>query len=127
MAVTPGAVVLRTPVIELLQYEPSTPRVRTTPLLLVPPMINKFYIADLAPGRSMLENAILNDQMTFAMSWRNPDARHRDWGMDAYAQAVIDALDGVQRITRVPRAVLFGAPKTHALDITRGFWALPEP
>jgi hypothetical protein len=55
LAVTPGAVVLRTPVFELLQYRPRTPRVRRVPLLVVPPTINKYYIVDLAPGRSLVE------------------------------------------------------------------------
>ena len=79
------------------------------PLLIAPPMINKFYAIDLAPGRSLVEYLLQQGVQVFLMSWRNPDARHRDWGMDAYAQSVIDALDGVQRVTRQPRAVLFGA------------------
>ena len=99
IAVTPGAVVLRTPVFELIQYKPQTPKVREKPLLLVPPMINKYYIADLAPGRSMLEHAVQNGLQTFAMSWRNPDARQRDWNLDTYAGAVVDALDAVEEIT----------------------------
>jgi polyhydroxyalkanoate synthase len=112
LAVTPGAVVLRTPVFELIQYTPQTQQVRERPLLLVPPMINKFYIADLAPGRSMLEHAIASEQLTFAMSWRNPDERHRDWGLDTYAQAVLDALDAVEAIT--------GTDATHALGLCAG-------
>jgi len=112
LAITPGAVVLRTPVFELIQYTPQTEQVRERPLLLVPPMINKFYIADLAPGRSMLENAIRNEQITFAMSWRNPDERHRDWGLDTYAQAVLDALDAVEAIT--------GTDATHVLGLCAG-------
>ena len=55
LAVTPGTVVLRTPVFELIQYRPATATVRQVPLLIVPPTINKFYIIDLAPGRSMAE------------------------------------------------------------------------
>jgi polyhydroxyalkanoate synthase len=112
LAVTPGAVVLRTPVFELIQYRPQTAKVRERPLLLVPPMINKYYIADLAPGRSMVENAVLNQQQTFAMSWRNPDARHADWGLDTYAQAVLDALEAVEAITR--------ADATHVLGLCAG-------
>ena len=94
LAVTPGAVVLRTELFELIQYEPSTPKVRETPLLLVPPMINKFYIADLAPGRSMLEYFVGAGQQCFTISWRNPDERHAEWGLDDYVSAVLEALDG---------------------------------
>jgi polyhydroxyalkanoate synthase len=112
LALTPGAVVVRTPVFELIQYAPKTPQVRERPLLLVPPMINKYYIADLAPGRSMLEHAITNQQITFAMSWRNPDERHADWGLETYAQAIVDALDAVEAIT--------GTDATHVLGLCAG-------
>jgi polyhydroxyalkanoate synthase len=112
LAVTPGAVVLRTPVFELIQYAPQTTNVRERPLLLVPPMINKFYIADLAPGRSMIENAVKNEQQAFAMSWRNPDERHADWGLDTYAQAVLDALEAVETIS--------GTDSTHVLGLCAG-------
>jgi polyhydroxyalkanoate synthase len=112
LAVTPGAVVLRTPVFELIQYRPQTERVRETPLLLTPPMINKYYVADLAPGRSMIEYAVQQEQQAFAMSWRNPDRRHADWGLDTYAQAVLDALEAVEAIT--------GSPRTHVLGLCAG-------
>jgi polyhydroxyalkanoate synthase len=55
LGVTPGSVVLRTPVFELIQYQPQTPTVRAVLLVVVPPTINKFYVLDLAPGRSMVE------------------------------------------------------------------------
>jgi polyhydroxyalkanoate synthase len=112
IAVTPGAVVLRTPVFELLQYAPQTAKVRERPLLLTPPMINKFYIADLAPGRSMLEYAIKHGQQVFAISWRNPDGRQRDWNLDTYAGAVLEALDAVEEIT--------GTESTHVLGLCAG-------
>src|SRR5689334_4653504 len=79
LAVTPGAVVFRTPVFELIQYAPTTPDVREVPLLMVPPTINKYYIADLAPGRSIVEHYVASGQQVFMMSWRNPDERHADW------------------------------------------------
>jgi polyhydroxyalkanoate synthase len=91
LAVSPGAVVARTAVYELIQYQPSTETVSETPLLIVPPTINKFYILDLAPGRSMIEYLTSQGQQVFVMSWRNPDARHAAWGMDEYVQAIIDA------------------------------------
>jgi polyhydroxyalkanoate synthase len=112
VAATPGAVVLRTPVFELLQYEPSTPTVREHPLMVVPPMINKYYVADLAPGRSMIEYAISRGQQVFAISWRNPDERHADWNFDTYASAVIEALDAVEGIA--------GSPRTHVLGLCAG-------
>src|SRR3954451_5605148 len=99
LAVTPGAVVFRSDVLELIQYEPTTPRVRAVPLLMVPPTINKFYIADLAPGRSIVEYYVNSGQQVFMVSWRNPDERHAEWGMDAYGRAVLDAMDAVEQIT----------------------------
>jgi len=99
LAVSPGAVVLRTPVFELIQYEPQTPKVRERPLLIVPPMINKYYVADLAPERSIVEHIVASGQQVLAISWRNPGAWAADWGLDTYAQAVLEALDAAQRIT----------------------------
>jgi polyhydroxyalkanoate synthase len=89
--------VLRTEVLELIQYRPQTEQVREIPLLIVPPMINKFYALDLAPGRSMVEYLVQNGQQVFVISWRNPDARHAGWGLDTYVMAVLDALGGVER------------------------------
>jgi polyhydroxyalkanoate synthase subunit PhaC len=108
LAVTPGSVVLRTPVFELIQYEPRTPRVRECPLLVTPPMINKFYVTDLAPGRSMVEHALDQGQAVFTISWRNPDARHADWGLDTYVKAVIEALDAIDRIMEADAVHVLG-------------------
>ncbi|MFD6156962.1 PHA/PHB synthase family protein [Nocardia sp. NPDC060256] len=105
VAATPGSVVLRTEMFELIQYAPKTETVRTVPLLMVPPVINKFYVMDIAPGRSMIEYFLRQGQQVFAISWRNPGAEHRDWGFDAYGQAIIDALDAVEAIT--------GSDRTH--------------
>src|SRR6266545_4615569 len=88
LAATPGAVVLRTEVFELVQYAPQTLDVREVPLLLVPPTINKFYAIDLAPGRSWIEHLVQSGQQVFVLSWRNPDARHADWGLAAAATAM---------------------------------------
>jgi polyhydroxyalkanoate synthase subunit PhaC len=99
LAATPGAVVFRSDVFELIRYRPATETVRSVPLLMVPPTINKFYIADLAPGRSIVEHYLSAGQQVFMMSWRNPDARHADWGLDTYGQAVLDAMDAVEQAT----------------------------
>ncbi len=112
LALSPGAVVLRTPVFELLQYEAQTERVREWPLLVTPPMINKFYITDLAPDRSMIEHLVRSGQQVFAISWRNPDERHADWDLDTYVGAVVEGLDAVRRIT--------GAEKSHVLGLCAG-------
>ena len=112
LATSAGSVVLRTPVLELLQYAPRTEQVREVALLVVPPMINKFYIADLAPGRSMIEHWLDQGQQVFTISWRNPSAEHRAWDLDSYAGAVLEALDAVEQIT--------GSPRSHVLGLCAG-------
>ncbi len=108
LAVTPGAVVLRTPVFELIQYRPATVMVRQVPLLIVPPTINKFYVIDLAPGRSLAEYLVAQGQQVFMISWRNPDARHAAWDFSTYGESILDAMDAVSRITRSERTALMG-------------------
>ena len=109
LAVTPGSVILRTPQFELIQYRPATATVRQVPLLIVPPVINKFYVMDLAAGRSMTEYLVSRGLQVFMISWRNPDARHAKWDLDTYGQAILDAMDTATRITGSERAVLAGA------------------
>ena len=109
LAVTPGSVVLRTPVFELIQYRPSTAAVRQVPLLMVPPTINKYYVMDLAPGRSMVEYLTSSGLQVFMISWRNPDARHAAWDFNTYGQAILDAMDAAARITGSEQTALMGA------------------
>ncbi|RBO85465.1 PHA/PHB synthase family protein [Nocardia puris] len=106
VALTKGAVVLQTRMFELIHYAPQTPTVRQIPLLMVPPVINKYYIMDIAPGRSMIEYFLSQGQQVFTISWRNPQARHRDWGLDAYGGALVEALDAVRAIAGTPSAHL---------------------
>ncbi len=107
IAVTEGQVVLRTRVFELLHYTPRTPQVHHVPLLVVPPMINKYYIADLAPGRSMIEHFLDAGLQVFAISWVNPSSDDRDLGLDDYAGSVIAAMDALEDITGADQALLF--------------------
>src|SRR5580693_9111444 len=109
LAVTPGSVVLRTPVFELIQYRPTTAAVRQVPLVIVPPTINKFYVMDLAPGRSLVEYLVGSGLQVFMISWRNPDARHAKWDFDTYGQAVLDAMDAAARIAGSEQVALAGA------------------
>jgi polyhydroxyalkanoate synthase len=108
VATTKGAVVAQTSVFELIQYAPQTPKVRAIPLLVVPPTINKYYILDIAPGRSMIEYFVQQGQQVFVISWRNPQARHRDWGFDTYGAAIIEALGAVQKIVGTDSAHVMG-------------------
>ena len=109
LAVTPGSVVLRTDVFELIQYTPRTKTVREVPLLFAPPTINKFYVLDLAPGRSMIEWLVGQGQQVFAISWRNPGVDQRHFNLDTYCDAVLEARDAVAAITGQPAVHLNGA------------------
>ena len=99
LAATPGEVVYRNEVFELIQYTPQTEKVWTVPLLMVPPVINKFYILDIASGRSMVEYLLRQGHQVFAISWRNPTAAQRSWGCDTYGGAIVDALDTIRSVT----------------------------
>jgi poly(3-hydroxyalkanoate) synthetase len=112
VAATPGAVVLRTELMELIQYETVTPEVHEEPMLIVPSVVNKYYLTDLAPGRSLAEFLVGRRQQTFSMSWRNPGPAARDVDLDAYAAAIIEALETVLSIT--------GAERAHTLGVCAG-------
>ena len=100
VAATPGEIVYRSEVFELIQYTPQTEKVYTVPLLLVPPVINKYYIMDIAPGRSMIEYFVRQGHQVFTISWRNPTAEQRSWGVDTYGAAILDALGKVEKISK---------------------------
>jgi polyhydroxyalkanoate synthase len=109
LAATPGRVVMRNELIELIAYEPKTPQVGAVPLLCSPPWINKYYIMDLSPGRSFVEWAVTHGHQTFMISYRNPDETLAHLTMDDYLRdGILAALDAVQDITGSPKVNLAG-------------------
>jgi len=109
VAATPGAVVFRNELLELIQYAPTTPGVHERPLLIVPPQINKYYVFDLAPARSIVQWALQSGVATFIVSWRNPTRDHAESGLDAYVEALEEAVDTVREIAGSRDVNLFGA------------------
>lgn len=99
LAMTPGEVVFRNPVLELIQYTPVTAEVLAEPTLLITPQINKYYFMDLAPGRSFVEYAVARGIPLFIVSWRNPGKDQGHWDLDTYISACIEAVDAVCDIT----------------------------
>ncbi len=99
LAATPGAVVYRDEVCEVLQYAPTTGTVRSRPVLLVPPQISKYYFMDLAPGRSFVEHAVAQGLQMFVISWRNVTREQADWGLDTYAEAIERVIDVVREVS----------------------------
>jgi polyhydroxyalkanoate synthase subunit PhaC len=109
LAISPGSVVMRTDVFELIQYKPSTEHVREVPLLFVPPTINKYYVIDISPGRSMIEHYVAQGQQVFTISWRNPEQAQGHFDLDTYASAVAEARDAVASIASQPAVHLAAA------------------
>lgn len=100
IATTPGAVVFRNRLFELIQYTPSTETVHQTPLLIFPPWINKFYVMDLKPQNSLIKWIVDQGFTLFIVSWVNPDASYADVGMDDYIrEGYLTAMAEVRRIT----------------------------
>lgn len=95
LAATPGRVIHRHEMFELIRYDTGADTVHERPLLYVPPQINRYYMIDLAPGRSFIEYTVREGFQPFVMSWRNPRPEHRDWGLDAYIGAVHKAIERV--------------------------------
>jgi polyhydroxyalkanoate synthase len=107
-AVTPGAVVDRDPVAEVIQYAPGTAQVQARPVLIVPPPIGRYYFLDLRPGRSLVEYAVGRGLQTFMVSWRNPAHEQADWTLDTYAGRVLSAIDAVREVTGAPDVDVIG-------------------
>jgi polyhydroxyalkanoate synthase len=99
LATTEGAVVYRNEMLELLQYTPKTDKVHAMPLLFVPPQINKYYVLDLTPEKSMSRYLVDQGFQVFVVSWRNPGPEHRDWGLADYVSALVDVIGVVTSIT----------------------------
>jgi len=99
LAMTPGSVVHRNDVCELLQYRPTTESVRERPVVIIPPQINKYYVMDLAPGRSFVEYAVSQGYQVFAVSWKNPSKDAGAWDLGTYLDAVDDLVNAAAEIT----------------------------
>ena len=102
LAVTPGAVIHRGKLCELIQYKPTTAQVYERPVIFVPPEINKYYVMDLAPKRSFTEYAVAHGLQFFTVSWRNPGPEDREMGLDDYVEACKEASAIVSAVTGSP-------------------------
>ena len=108
LAVTPGAVVDRDELAEVIQYAPATAAVHRQPVLIIPPPIGRYYFLDLRPGRSFVEYAVSRGLQVFMISWRNPDPGLGGLGMDAYAARIRSAIDVVGEICDTPELSTIG-------------------
>jgi len=109
LATTPGAVVYRDPTLELIQYRPQTETVHGTPVFIVPPQINKYYVWDLAPGRSLIEYLVQQGHQVFVVSWFNPGEAQADWGLATYVAALEQAMGVTRRIAGAEQLHVMGA------------------
>jgi polyhydroxyalkanoate synthase subunit PhaC len=109
LAITEGSVVFRSDVLELIQYKPQTDVVYEIPQLIIPPQINKYYVYDLSPEKSMVDFLVKGGISCFVISWRNPTAAQRDWGMDTYVSAIVEAIAAARDITGSEKVNVTGA------------------
>lgn len=102
IAATPGKVVHQTPLYQLIQYDPATPKVQDTPLIIFPPWINRFYILDLTAEKSFIKYCVDQGITVFVVSWKSADGSMKDIVWDDYIAAQIDAIDTVRTGLNVP-------------------------
>ena len=108
LATTPGKVVKRTPLYELIHYAPTTETVLATPLIIFPPWINRFYILDLTPEKSFIRWAVGHGLSVFMVSWKSADASMKDVRWDDYVGAQVDAIETVRALLDVPHVHAIG-------------------
>jgi polyhydroxyalkanoate synthase len=108
LAASPGAVIDRDPLAEVLQFRPTIATACRRPVLVVPPPIGRYYFLDLAPGRSFVEFAANRGLETFVLSWRNPTDEQSEWDLDSYAGRVLSAIDAVREVTGSDNVDLMG-------------------
>ena len=108
LAMTPGKVVKRTPLYELIQYSPTTESVLATPLVIFPPWINRFYILDLTPEKSFIRWAVEQGITVFMVSWKSADSSMKDVVWDDYVGAQVEAIDTVRAALDVPAVHTIG-------------------
>ncbi|MCG7394136.1 class I poly(R)-hydroxyalkanoic acid synthase [Microvirga sp. ACRRW] len=109
IATTPGKVVFRNDLIELIQYAPSTKQVLKRPLLIVPPWINKYYILDLNPEKSFIRWAVAQGLTVFCISWVNPKEQHAEKGFEHYMrEGIFAALDAIEQATGEKKVTAIG-------------------
>lgn len=109
VATTPGKVVWKNEMLELIQYTPVTEEVREIPFLNIPPQINKFYASDLDPITSVIQFLLRNQFQPFIISWRNPTKEHADWGMSEYVDSLIQCTEVIKQITGSDKINISGA------------------
>lgn len=109
LGITPGSVVFRNELLELIQYQPTTEQVHTRPVLVVPPQINKFYVFDLSPDKSLARFTLDSGLQTFIISWRNPTRQQSHWDLNRYIEALKEAVDAVLAITGSADLNMLGA------------------
>lgn len=109
LANTPGQIVLQTEVFELIQYQPQSAKVREVPVLFVPPQINKYYVFDLSPEKSVVKALLEAGLQVFMISWRNPGVEHAQWGLAEYGAAIDQAISAICDLTASARVNMAGA------------------
>lgn len=127
IATSPGQVVLRHEMFELLQFAPTTPQVHARPLVMSPPQVNKYYAIDLTPDKSLVKWATDSGVQLFVVSWRNPTVEHRHWGLDDYVRALDAAVDATCKITGSTDVNMWGSCSggmtlAHPDAAVRRFW-----
>ena len=108
VAATEGAVIFRNDLFELIQYQPKTAEVSLIPLLYVFSQVNRFYLGDLTPDRSLFQRRLDAGIPVFAISWRNPEKAHSQWNLDTYADGVIEAIRVMRKVTKQSKIHLMG-------------------
>ncbi|MFU8815917.1 MAG: PHA/PHB synthase family protein [Pseudomonadales bacterium] len=112
VAASAGSVIFKNDILELIQYQPKTPSVAATPMLYVFSQVNRFYLGDLTPDRSLFQRLLDAGIQVFAVSWKNPTEAERNWNIDSYAAGVIDAIGVMRSVT--------GQNKVHLMGLCAG-------